>query len=117
MKTLFDKEKVTHIQIQDLVKTDYVWYDEIKEVRKLFGLLLTREGYKAGFYKGLQTSWFAHRIDKEEKGSISIDGVLHYLPTIKVYINSERVGIKYFETIEDAKSFCKAEFPNVNYKL
>lgn len=115
--TIFNKEKVTHIQITDLIKTDYVWYDEIKEVRKLFGILLVKEGYKAGFYNGVQTSWNSHRISKVEKGSVNIDGVLHWLPVIKVYIGSERVGVKYFKTIEEAKSFCEVEFANVNYKL
>jgi hypothetical protein len=115
--TIFDKSKITHINITDLIKTDYVWYDEIKEVRKFFNLILVREGYTAGFYNGYQTGWFSNKINKVEKGSVDIGGVLYWLPVIKVYVNSERVGIKHFDTIEEAKEFCALEFPNVDYNL
>jgi hypothetical protein len=115
--TIFNKEKVTHIQITDLTKTNYIWCDEIKEKRIFFNIILLIEGYKAGFYKGNQTGCFSIRIDKPEEGSVDINGVLHWLPTVKVYINRECVGFKYFDTIEEAKDFCKKEFPNVDYKV
>jgi len=57
--TLFDKSKVTHIEVTDLIKSKYIWYDEVKEVRKFFGLILVSEGYESGFYNRLPTSCFA----------------------------------------------------------
>ncbi len=113
----FNKEKVTHIKITDLIKTDYIWHDERKKVKKLFGLITLKEGYKAGFYKGDPTSLFTYSIDEAVEGSININGIFYWLPVIEVYINNERVGLKYFDTIEEAKSFCEKEFPNVKYKL
>jgi len=114
---LIDKEKVTHIEINGLIKTEYFWHDEFKEIRKLFGLFLVKEGYKSGFYDRSPTSWFYSRIPELCEGSININGFLYWKPLIKVYVNNKRVGIKYFDTIEQAKYFCKLEFPNVNYNL
>ena len=36
----FDKTKVTHIQIQNLVKTEFIWLEEIEEKRIFFDLFI-----------------------------------------------------------------------------
>lgn len=114
MKTLFNKEKVTHLQIRDLIKSNYIWCNEVKEKRVFFNMFLSQVGSKEGYYENKIRSWI-YRVDKVEKGSIDIDGVLHWLPYVQVYINKECVGLKYFNKLEEAVAYCDKEFENVNY--
>jgi len=114
---LIDKSKVTHIVVKDLTKTKLVWYDEVKEKRLFFGMFLLTEGYKSGFYDREPTSWFYERVPGTNSSSVNINGILHYLPIIEIYFNDKKIDVKYFNTIEKALSFCKSEFPNVNYNL
>lgn len=111
----FDKTKVTHIQIQNLVKTEFIWLEEIEEKRTFFDLLLLVVNSKAGYYR--EGSRKSFRIDTVEEGSVDINGVLHWLPYVRVYINSEVVGLKYFNKLEDAITWCDKEFQNVNYSV
>lgn len=116
MKTLFDKSKVTHIIIRDLIKSNYIWCEEIKEKRVFFNIFLSEVGSEDGYYKNKIRSWI-YRVDKVEEGSIDIDGVLHWLPHVKVYINKECVGLKYFNKLEESVAWCSKEFENVNYSV
>jgi hypothetical protein len=114
---LIDKSKVTHIVVKDLIKTNLVWYDEVKEKTLFFGLITLSDGYYSGYYDRVPTNWFYEMIPTTTKESIDINGVLHYLPKIEIYTNDKKIDVKYFDHIENALTFCKIEFPNVNYNL
>ena len=108
----FDKSKVTHINIEGLEHSNFEYKEECKT--SFFGFNISY--YEAGYYYGGVQSNIYPFIGKEHIGNkdmVDIDNKLYYKPLIEVYINKERVKVKVFETIEEARKYCSENYKNI----
>lgn len=109
-----DIQKVSHIRINDLKASGYIWLDEIPVKRVFFNLIVTNYGWKEGYYWGGNYSSFSNRIKKLENNMVDIGGEIHYLPCISIFCGETKLKTKYFKDLETAKRYCDNNFPNVN---
>lgn len=132
MELRINKDKVSHIKIFDVrrgVQEEYwnnKYYKLLPKTRKRewFFIFTWMETYEEAYYRNGEydkDDMFTSGYDfytKEEVGDLEgvfIDGdELYTKPIIKIYSNDYLLKSKFFDTLDEAKSYCDNNFPNVN---
>lgn len=121
MELRINKSLVTHIKIYDQEDTGKIWCEE-KTVKTFFNLF-TVERYSAGFYfEGRQDYWNYYGFFSKEDADQCVDLThnnlyLFHRPKAEIFAGQEKLKVKYFDTVEEAKGYCEKNFPNVNVVL
>jgi hypothetical protein len=109
LKTLINKEQVSHIKIHDFQETKYVWRDAWWS--KLFWLIPINKN-PAGYYHR-EYPYACGRLE-DTKGKEERYGVLCIKPCMKIYSGGRLIHKITRNSVKELLEICREEFPNVN---
>lgn len=97
----FDVDKITSIKIMDRRPTEYIWHDEVKEVKAFFGLITKVKYLQEGFYgHGCRYS----STEMREYGYL-IDGYSSFNPPyVEIYLGKPSI-VKKFNSYVEAQTY------------
>lgn len=110
---------VSLVEVSDTRKTGLRWYDEVKEERIFFGLMLIKEGWPEGFYpdkRGWLDSPLSGRDINWDRHVLGSDDFVYEKPKVSILTGNKEVT-KYFDTFEEAYGFTLENFKSNTIKI
>ena len=107
-------QTVTHIKIDDLEATGFIWRDETPVKKVFFNLITVDYGWEGSYWYQGNPGSYTDKIDTLKSYMRDIGGEIYFLPSVSVFCGEKKMKTKHFETVEEAKEYATNNFPNVN---